>query len=258
VPSGYAEVNGLRMYYEVHGDGPPVLLLHGDLCSIEIFSEQIPRFSPEFTLIAPEQMGHGRTADDPRRDFHYHDLAEDTIALMDQLDIGSAHIIGWSGGGILGYDIAINHPERVRKLVAAGANFRYDGASQRPTDPELVANIADDLRSFEEAYGRLSPDGRGYWARFRERMRSMRGEPNYTKEQLASIKAPTLVTVGDQDFISLEHAVETYRAIPDAQLFVIPRADHGAPARKSALWNETVLGFLREPLRRENARAVRN
>ena len=121
----YAAVNGLNMYYEVHGDGPPLLLLHGGCGSIS--EKWISFFSPQFRVIANEQMGHGRTADVMERAFHYHEMAEDTVELMRQLAIEGAVIVGYSDGGIIGLDIAIHHPERVTTLVLTGANTRVDG-----------------------------------------------------------------------------------------------------------------------------------
>jgi alpha-beta hydrolase superfamily lysophospholipase len=107
----YAAVNGLNMYYEVHGDGPPLLLLHGGSGSIP--ERWIPFFADRFQVIAIEQMGHGRTADNVDRPFHYHDMAEDTVELMRQLEIGRGVVVGYSDGGIIGLDMAIHHPARV-------------------------------------------------------------------------------------------------------------------------------------------------
>jgi pimeloyl-ACP methyl ester carboxylesterase len=121
----YGPVNGLNMYYEVHGDGPPLLLLHGGSGSIP--EKWIPFFTPQFRVIAPEQMGHGRTADLVDCPFHYHEMPEDTVELMRQLGIESAVVVGYSDGGIIALDMAIHHPERVTKLAVAGANARFDG-----------------------------------------------------------------------------------------------------------------------------------
>ena len=93
------------MYYEIHGEGPPLLLLHGGTCSIERPPMGIPSFSGEYTVIAPEQMGHGRTADDTDRAFHYHEMAEDTVELMRQLEVDRASVIGLSDGGVVGLDL---------------------------------------------------------------------------------------------------------------------------------------------------------
>jgi pimeloyl-ACP methyl ester carboxylesterase len=182
----YAAVNGLNMYYEVHGEGPPLLLLHGGSGSIP--EKWIPFFSPRFQVIAMEHMGHGRTADLGDRPFHYHDMAEDTVELMRQLKVESAVVVGYSDGGIIGLDIAIHHPEIV--------------------------------------LGRLQP----MWI----------AEPSFTPGQLQSIAAPTLIIIGDADIVTPEHAVEMFRAIPGAQLCVVPGAGHGI------LPKETVLALLQE------------
>ena len=123
----YAAVNGLNMYYEVHGEGPPLLSLHGGAGSINPASTAIPFFETQFRVIAIEQMGHERTADVIDRPFHYHDMAEDTVELMRQLGIESASVLGYSDGGIIGLDMAIHHPERVTNLAVTGANSRTDG-----------------------------------------------------------------------------------------------------------------------------------
>jgi pimeloyl-ACP methyl ester carboxylesterase len=245
----YASVNGLRMYYEVHGEGNPLLLLHGGATSIETFTHQIPFFAREFQVIAPEQMGHGRTADIPERDFHYHDMAEDTVELMNHLGIADAFIVGWSDGGILGLDIAIHHPERVRKLACSGAVSRVDGLEPESLDWLGNATPADWPKSFREAYERLSPDGPSHWPLVIARIVKMfRSEPSFTSEQIASIKAPTLLIVGDHDMVRPEHAVEMFRLIPGAELSVVPHAGHSVPMEKPALWNETVRSFLKQPV----------
>jgi pimeloyl-ACP methyl ester carboxylesterase len=231
----YLPVNGLDMYYEVHGAGSPLLLLHGGTGSIP--EKWIPLFGPPFSVIAPEQMGHGRTADVADRPFHYHDMAEDTFELIRQLGIDRAAIVGYSDGGIIGLDIAINHPECVEKLAVTGANARFSGCT---------ADNQSWIRSFDPAgqplsddYARLSPDGVEHWPLVLRRLKPMwASEPTFTPAQLQSIRAPTLLIVGDRDIVTPEHATEMFRSIPESQLCVVPNAGHGVlPA-------ETVLSFL--------------
>jgi pimeloyl-ACP methyl ester carboxylesterase len=239
----YADVNGLSLYYEVHGEGAPLLLLHGGTCSIELPSMEIPFFAREFHVIAVEQMGHGRTADAMDREFHYHDMAEDTVALMDQLQIDSAFVFGLSDGGMLGLDMAMHHPERVRRLAVTGSNFRTDGYVEGALNWLVTVKPEDFAPEFREVYERLSPDGPSHWPVVFERIQRMWSvEPDYTLQQMASVKAPTLVIVGDRDLITAEHCVEMFRAISDAQLCVLPNAGHGVvPA-------ETIRKFFNEPV----------
>jgi len=233
----YAAVNGLDMYYEVHGEGPSLLLLHGGSGSIP--EKWIPFFSPRFQVVAMEQMGHGRTADVPDRPFHYHDMAEDTVELMHQLGMETAAIVGYSDGGIIGLDLAIHHPERVVKLAVTGANCRTDGYTAQ--NLEWVSSLDPDAEPVSEAYARLSPDGAEHWPIVLRRLQRMWAtEPGFTREQLQGIDAPTLVIVGDGDIVTPEHAVEMFRTIPAAQLCVVPHSGHGVMPK------ETILAFLQE------------
>jgi len=233
----YAAVNGLKMYYEIHGEGPPLLLLHGGCGSIS--EKWISYFSPAFRVIAMEQMGHGRTADVPERPFHYHDMAEDTVELMRQLEIENAVIVGYSDGGIIGLDIAIHHPERVTTLVLTGANTRVDGYTEE--NLEWLRTFDPGETPVTEAYARLSPDGATHWPMLRERLRSMwLVEPVYSREAIERVKVPTLIIIGDADIVTPEHAVEMFRAIPESQLCVVPNAGHGVMPK------ETILTFLKE------------
>jgi len=233
----YAAVNGLHMYYEIHGKGLPLLLLHGGTGSIP--EKWIPFFSPPFRVIAMEQMGHGRTADLMDRAFHYHDMAEDTVELMRQLGIESAVVVGYSDGGIIGLDMAIHHPERVTKLAVTGANSRTDGYSVENLEWARTFNPAD--QPVSEAYGRLSPDGAQHWPIFLGRQQPMwAAEPSFTREEMQSIKARTLIIIGDEDIVTPEHAVEMFRTIPAAQLCVVPHSGHGVMPK------ETIVAFLAE------------
>jgi pimeloyl-ACP methyl ester carboxylesterase len=233
----YAAVNGLNMYYEAHGEGPPLLLLHGGSGSIP--ENWIPFFSPPFQVIAMEQMGHGRTADLLDRPFHYHDMAEDTVELMRHLGIESALVVGYSDGGIIGLDMAIHNPERVTKLAITGANARPDGYTEE--NREWARTFDPTVQPVSESYGRLSPDGPGHWPIVLGRLKPMWiAEPSFTPEQLQSIKTPTLIIVGDEDIVTPEHAVEMFRTILNAQLCVVAHAGHGVMPK------ETVLAFLQD------------
>ena len=247
-PGHYAMVHGLKMYYEIHGQGEPLLLLHGGLSSIPVWPEAIEYFSRSYQVIAPEQMGHGRTADDSSRPMDYHAMAEDTAELLHQLKVKTVYIIGWSDGGILGLDLAINHPGLVRKLAISGANFS-PGKPATPAEADKPA-AADIPRFIREPYERLSPDGAVHWPVLVARLRTMwQTQPNFTPEQLGAIVAPTLVIAGDHDFSPPEYTTRMWRLIPQAQLWIAANSTHGLPSRRAALFNGVVDNFFKEPAR---------
>ncbi len=226
--TGYADVNGLHMYYAVTGVGPPLLAMAGGTQSLEMFSDEIDLLSKSFTVLAPEQMGHGRTADDTERAFDYHDMAEATFELLVHLDIESTLIYGFSDGGILGLDLAINHPERVKRLAVSGTNFHVDGLRASTRDWMQGATGETWPAELRESYERLSPDGPSHWNDFIERIKLMwLSQPAYATEALGAIKTPTLVVAGDQDAITPEHSVALFRAIPNSQLCIVPNEGHG-------------------------------
>jgi pimeloyl-ACP methyl ester carboxylesterase len=166
-------------------------------------------------------------------------MAEDTVELMRQQGIESAAIVGYSDGGIIGLDMAIHHPERVTKLAVTGANSRTDGYTAQ--NQEWVRTLNPDDLPVSEAYGRLSPDGVDHWPTVIGRVKRLWiEEPNFTREEMQSIKAPTLIIVGDSDIVTPEHAVEMFRTIASAQLCVVPKAGHGV------LPKEMILTFLQE------------
>ena len=236
-PMPHAAINGLEMYYEAHGNGPPLLLLHGGAGSIP--EKWIPYFTPSFRVIAPEQMGHGRTADVADRPFHYHDMAEDSVALMSHLGVESAVVVGYSDGGVVGLDMAIHHPERVTRLAITGANARFNGYTNE--NQEWVRGLDPASEPVPEGYAQLSPDGAEHWPVVLGRLKAMWGaEPSFTTEELERIEARTLLVIGDRDIVTPEHAVEMFRTIPRAQLCVVPNAGHGIMPK------ETVLTFLQD------------
>jgi len=232
------------MYHETHGKGPALLILHGGLFSIPLWPQAIEYFSKEYQVIAPEQMGHGRTADDPTRPMDYHAMADDTAALLRQLGIESAYVLGWSDGGVVGLDLAIHHPGLVKKLAISGANY----TPAPPPKPGEIEMTAETIPTFvRECYERLSPDGAAHWPVVFERLKRMwQTQPNFSPSQLGGIAAPTLVIAGDRDFVSPEYTVELWRAIPGARLWIAPKTGHGFPLERAPLFNLGVDWFFKE------------
>lgn len=246
----YVDVAGVSIWYAEEGTGEPLVLLHGGLCTNEAWAAQMPPFAQHFRVIAPERRGHGHTAD-VAGPLTYTAMAADMIGLLDRVVGTPAHLVGHSDGGIVALMIAIARPDLVGKVVAIGAN--YDPSGVAPEVQEMFARTAPDsaeMATLRGAYERYSPDGPGHWPIVYEKfVELIRREPNISLEELVRISAPTLVLVGDDDVVSLEHTVAIFRAIPNAELAVIPGTSHAVPEEKPELVNRIVLDFLQiEPV----------
>jgi pimeloyl-ACP methyl ester carboxylesterase len=210
--TGYAPVNGLRMYYEVHGSGEPVVLLHGAFMTItNNWTGWIGELAKTRKVIAIEMQGHGRTADIDR-DISGENLADDVAALLDHLKISKADLIGYSMGGGVAMQCAIRHPDKVRKVVIISSTFRRDGMIKEAADsiPKLTA---EDFKGspIETEYKKLSPTP-GDFPRFVKRMvaSASKGQ-NIDSDKLKATNAPMFFIHGDADGIRLEHIAEMFR-----------------------------------------------
>lgn len=228
--SGYAPVNGLQMYYEMHGaaaDGqPPLLLLHGGFLSIATsFAQMLPSLAAQRQVIAVEQQGHGHTADIDRP-LTFEQEADDTAAALRRLGITQVDVFGYSDGGNVALGLAIRHPELVRKLAIAGTNISNDDLAPGIYDfmeemtPEM---LGDDLRAMYEAEAPRPEDWPVLVEKIKQQVIALEG---WTPEQLQGIAAPTLAIFGDADIVTLERAVELFRRLPRANLAVLPMRDH--------------------------------
>ena len=210
--TGYAPVNGLKMYYEVHGTGDPVVLLHGSFMTISInWSGWIGELSKTRQVIAVEMQGHGRTAD-IERDFSDANLADDVAALLDHLKIPSADLIGYSMGGGVAMQCAIRHPEKVRKVISISASFRQDGLVKEALDvfPELTAETFKGS-PIETEYKTLSPTPDEF-PTFVKRVMAMAVKPyDLGADKLKATRAPIFFIHGDADGVRLEHIAEMFR-----------------------------------------------
>ena len=212
--TGYAPVNGLKMYYEIHGSGEPVVLLHGSFMAISNnfhWTDWIGELSKTRKLIAIEMQGHGRTAD-IKRDFSYDSLADDVAALLDYLKIPSADVIGYSLGGGVALNCAIRHPDKVRKVVSISAVFRQDGWTKEGLDafPNLTAEVFKGT-PIEADYKRLSPTPNEF-PNFVKRVISIDLKPHdFGADKLKATKAPMFFIHGDADGVRLDYIAETFR-----------------------------------------------
>src|SRR5215510_970347 len=210
--TGYAPVNGLRMYYEIHGQGDPVVLLHGAFMTItNNWTEMIAKLSKSRQVIAVEMQGHGRTADIDR-DFSYENLADDIAALLDYLKIPQADVLGYSMGGGVAMQLAIRHPDKVRKVVSISFAFRSDGFVKEGVEafPKLQPE-AFKGSPIETEYKRLSPTPDEF-DRFVKRLVQIAIKPfDFGAEKLKATQAPMLFIHGDADGVRLEHIAEMFR-----------------------------------------------
>jgi len=235
---------GVRTYYESHGEGEPLLLLHGGLCTIETFSGQMPELAKRFRVILPERRGHGRTAD-VDGPITYEAMARDTVAFMEALGIGSAHLVGYSDGAIVGMLVAMRRPDLVRRLVSISGNFDCDGLTDEGR--AFLESMQPDtfIPMLVDMYKKTSPDGPEHWPVVFEKVRRMAlNEPKISPAELGSIKARTLVMTADRDLMTLEHTVALFRAVPGAQLCIVPGTTHALLFEKPAVVNAAVLAFL--------------
>ena len=241
----YVDIGGVNTYYDEQGSGDPLVLLHGGLCTNETWAAQTPAFAERFRVVAPERRAHGHTAD-VEGPLTYDAMATDTIGFLDKVVGSSAHLVGWSDGGIVGLLVAIARPDLVNKLVVIGTNF--DAAGVVPGGDEMLSSMTpdgDEAAMFRGLYEMHSPDGPEHWPIALAKFIAMATtEPHIPVEELRRISAPTLVLVGDDDLMTLEHTVALYDAIPDSQLAVIPGASHAVVMEKPELLNLLVLDFL--------------
>jgi pimeloyl-ACP methyl ester carboxylesterase len=235
--TGYAPVNGLQMYYEIHGSGEPLVLLHGAFGAIDLWGPILTTLAETHQVIAVELQGHGHTADILDRPLSYEQMADDVAALMEHLGIAQADVVGYSMGGTTGLQLAIRHPELVRKLVAISPNYRSDGyypellAGLQMLTPEVFAGTRE-----EAAYLRHAPRPEDFPVLV-EKQKVLPQEFAFPDEDVAAITAPALVVLGDSDVIRPEHAVALFRllgggvpgglvSLPSSQLAILPGTTH--------------------------------
>jgi pimeloyl-ACP methyl ester carboxylesterase len=234
-------LNGVQIYYETFGSGPPVLVLHGGKGRLETMHYQIAALASDHLVVAPDSRGHGRSTDGPGP-LHYDDMAADMIGLMDRLHLAKADVVGWSDGGIVGLDMAMRRPDRVSRLVVVGANYDVSGLRESADPP---AGRLDPLAGFRAVYQRLQRLGApGQRARDERVLRLWRTEPHFSLAELARIRCPVLVVAGENDVVRREHTDSLALAIPGAREVIVRGADHMAPLRSPRQINAEIRSFL--------------
>ena len=241
----YVEVNGIKMYYEIYGEGEPLLLIHGNGDGLNAMRKQISYFSKFYKVIAVDSRGHGKTQD-AGDSLTYELMASDMDGLLAKLAIDSAHIIGQSDGAIIGLIMGYKFPSRVIKLAAMSPNTRPDSSVFYPEEIEWMA------RSWKETI--IASNGGGSAAHVKlKQVRLMKYHPHITKEQLGGVKSPVFLMTGDRDLILLDHIQEIYMSLPKVQLCVMPGSTHFALRENSQVFNESIHRFFKNEFSTPNS-----
>jgi pimeloyl-ACP methyl ester carboxylesterase len=237
----YVLLNGLRTWYDDHGSGEPLVLLHPGGAGVDAraLTPNLAALGARFHVFTPERRGHGHTPD-VDGPITFEQMASDTIAFIESVVGEPTELVGVSDGAIVALFVARRRPDLVRRLVLVAGVFHVDGWVPSAIDPdneppEFLARL----------YGEVSPDGPEHYSVIVEKLANMHLiEPKLAPADLADVRSRTLVMVGDDDEVTLEHAIETYRSIADAELAIVPGTSHGLLVEKPDLCNRIILDFL--------------
>jgi pimeloyl-ACP methyl ester carboxylesterase len=253
---GFAEVNGLRMYYEVHGAGRPLVLLHGSLMTIDLMGDYVTQLASARQVVAVELQAHGRTRD-INRPLRYELMADDIAALVEHLGLAQADVFGYSTGAAVALQLGMRHPARVRRIVAASVSYRSDGLHPQFGADAAVATMLAELENsvYHQAYLAVAPDTSA-WPGLVEKVLELDAQPqDWPADDIASIAAPVMLIAADNDIVRLEHTVDLYHllgggvpgdlhGLPSSWLAVVPGTTH-AGMRERAVWVAPLIaGFL--------------
>jgi pimeloyl-ACP methyl ester carboxylesterase len=243
----HLEVNGARIWYAEWGSGrhgTPVLLLHGGFANSDYFGNLIPVLIQNgYRVIAMDSRGHGRSGR-TNQPLTYHLMASDVIGVLDSLKIDKVAVVGWSDGGCIGYDLGVNHPERLARLFTFGANADVSGLEHSDNASPVFSAYWSRV---QEEYRRLSPTPDDWQAFSADTLRMWKTLPAFTAGQLASITAPTTIADGQyDDAIKLDHLKYIVATIPHAKLVILPNLGHLAMLQGPSAFNAAVLDFLQD------------
>ncbi|HEV2664292.1 MAG TPA: alpha/beta hydrolase [Blastocatellia bacterium] len=237
----YIELNGIRTWYDEQGAGEPLVLLHPGGVGVDsrAFGPNLEALALHFRVLLPERRGHGHTpdTDDP---YSYDLMAEDMIKFLERVVGGPARLLGVSDGAVVALMVAKKRPDLALRLICAAGVFHRSGWVASAIDPDN-----EPPEFLIDSYGKVSPDGKEHLPIVKKKLDQMHAEgPTLTKNDLESIACRTLVMVGDDDEVILEHAIDFYRAVPDGELAVVPGTSHGLLVEKPDLCNKIMVDFL--------------
>lgn len=237
----FYNIRGFKMYCEVYGSGQPLLIIHGNGGSINNFVKQIPYFSKKYKVIIADSRSQGKSLDNSDS-LTYEMMADDYAALLTEMKIDSALVIGWSDGGINGLLLAIRHPEKVKKLAVTGANLRPDTTAVFPEILDMFApslkmmKAKKDLNAEQKIQLKLT--------------KLLLEQPNIPLKDVQKIKVPALIIGGDHDVIKEEHTMEIYKQLVQGYLWILPNSGHSTPLVYTEEFNKVVDDFFSTPYRK--------
>ena len=234
----FYDINGFKMYTEVYGSGPPLLMIHGNNGNMSAFAKNVPYFATHYKVILADSRSQGRSLD-PDHHLTFEMMADDYAALLDAMHIPSAYVIGWSDGGINALLLAIRHPDKVKRLASTGANLWPSADAFQPGLWDQEKKEYD--TGLQKAYTTAQEKNN------RKLFLLDWQEPHITLAQLHTIKAPSLIICGDHDLISVSHTVLIYENIPHANLWVVPNSGHGTLIEHADEFDRQVDKFFNEP-----------
>jgi len=256
----YVSVNDLEMYYEIHGTGEPLVLLHGAFSAIDTsFGNVLPELTKGRQVIALEMQAHGRTADIDRP-LSMEQMAEDTVSALEQLGVENADFFGFSMGAGIALQVAIRHPEVVRKLVLASVTYKESGVHSGLM--EGLAEMKPEMMHgspWHEEYTRIAPHPKDFATLFAKKTQMDREIQDLPAEAIEALDAPTLLIIGDSDIVRPEHAVEMFRllgggvmgdlaGLPNSQLAILPGTTHATLPERGDWLGSMVTKFLDAPM----------
>ncbi|WP_298708635.1 alpha/beta hydrolase [Chitinophaga sp.] len=253
--SGYADVNGLKMYYEVYGEGKPIVLIHGSYMTIPLnWAGIIPQMAKDRKVIVAEMQAHGRTKD-ISREFSYEGMADDVSGLLKHLKVDSADVLGYSMGGGVAFQMAVRHPEQVRRLVVLSGTYAHDGwwpeveAMYSQFTPEMFKGSPIETEFLKQGNDSTQ------FAAYVSKVISIDLKPYDWSKEVRQIKAPIFMAIGDADGVRYEHALALFRAkgggkmgdmtgLPQSRLAILPGTTHIGMMVNTDLWMPMVKTFL--------------
>jgi pimeloyl-ACP methyl ester carboxylesterase len=236
----YVQLGPVKTWYDEHGAGQPLVLLHGGLVDARFFEPNLAPLAERFHVYTPERRGHGHTPDVPGP-ITYRVMADDTIAFLDTVVGRAADLVGHSDGAIVAMLVAMQRPELVNRLVMISGGFNKRGEAM----PDAEWNVDEIADFLAPAYGEVSPDGIDHFKVVATKIGEMAAvEPNLQASELAKVTQRSLVMFSDDDLVTLAHAVEMYEALPNAEMAVVPGTSHFLTQEKPHLVNAIVLDFL--------------